>query len=207
MNESLLAYECAMSHIWMSHATQIDESWHTCEWIMSHISMSHVARMNGWLVHTCDMTHRYAWQDCSRYNIRPVTWLINVTHMCGMTHWYLWHDSFICVTWLIHMCDMTHQCHTYICTRDMTLTHTYAWHICMRDMTLTHTYTGHTCMCDIGESCYWPDVVPLTARTALMRTDELCHGGYEDHMSVYMYTNQYTSHRAVCIRDSKSCAH
>ena len=35
-----------------------------------------------------------------------VTWLI---HMCDMTHSYVWDDSCIRVTWLIKMCDMAHS--------------------------------------------------------------------------------------------------
>ena len=86
-----------------------------------------------WLIHMCDLTHPYVWQDsfiCVTCLIHMchmthsyvchdsficVPWLI---HMCDMTHSYVWHDSFICVTWLIHMCDMTHSyvCHdSFIC--------------------------------------------------------------------------------------------
>ena len=35
-----------MSHIWMSHATHMDELRHTNKWVMSHEWMSHVTRMN-----------------------------------------------------------------------------------------------------------------------------------------------------------------
>jgi len=64
-----------------------------------------------WLVHTCDMTREYVWQDFRMCVARLI-------HMCDVTHSYVWHDSFICVAWLIHatyivymcihMCDMTH---------------------------------------------------------------------------------------------------
>jgi len=51
--------EWVMSHMRMSHATQANESCHTCEWVMSHRRMSHVTHANE-LCHTCKwvMSHR-----------------------------------------------------------------------------------------------------------------------------------------------------
>jgi len=45
-SESCLWYEWIMSHIWMSHVSDMNESCHTYEWVMSHIWMSHVSHMN-----------------------------------------------------------------------------------------------------------------------------------------------------------------
>jgi len=30
-----------MSHMWMSHGTHVNKSWHICEWVMAHVWMSH----------------------------------------------------------------------------------------------------------------------------------------------------------------------
>ena len=54
MNESCHTYEWVMSHIWMSHVTQMNESCHTYEWVMSYIWMSHVTHMN-------ESCHTYEW--------------------------------------------------------------------------------------------------------------------------------------------------
>ena len=32
-----LTYEWVMVHIWMSHGTHMNESWHTFEWVMAHM--------------------------------------------------------------------------------------------------------------------------------------------------------------------------
>ena len=42
------------SHVWMSHATQMNEPCHTYEWVMSHKWMSHVTHMN-------ESCHTYEW--------------------------------------------------------------------------------------------------------------------------------------------------
>jgi len=80
-----------------------------------------------WLIHVCDRTQSYLWQD----SFICVTGLIR---MCDMTHWYLWQDSFIFVTGLIHMCDGTYSCvwHDSLIfvtglIRMWKITHSYAW--------------------------------------------------------------------------------
>ena len=65
-----------MSQVWMSHATHIDESCHTHEWVMSHtwishvphISMSHAKHMNE-SCHTYEgvMSHIWAHTNKSRH--------------------------------------------------------------------------------------------------------------------------------------------
>jgi hypothetical protein len=63
-----------------------------------------------WRIHTCGVTHVYAWHDWFRelYIGFPAimsscrargreTWLI---HMCNVTHLYVWHDSLIYCTWI-----------------------------------------------------------------------------------------------------------
>jgi len=85
-----------MSHVWMSHVTDINESCHTYGWVMSQIWMSHVTRMNEW----CLM---YKWV-MSHISSICVTWRFNC--MCDMSRPRVWHDSFICVTRLINSHDL-----------------------------------------------------------------------------------------------------
>jgi len=84
---------------------------HTCDMTRSYVWQDSFVCVTC-LIHTCDMARSYVWHD----SFIRVTWLI---HMCDMSHSYVWYDSFTCVTWLIHMCDMTHMCDT---------THSYVWH-------------------------------------------------------------------------------
>jgi len=121
MDESCLTHGCVMSHIWMSHGTNMNEScqlWGTYEWFMSHIWMSHVTHINEtgltyvwvmshiWMSHGTNIKTTYEWQLSSKYAILMfVPWLI---HMWDMTPPCVRHDSSICETWLIHTRDMTH---------------------------------------------------------------------------------------------------
>ena len=73
-------YEWVTSHIWMSHATHMNESCHTYEWVMSHIWMSHVTHMN-------ESRHTYEW-------VTSHIWMRHVTHMneaCHTYEWVTWH--------------------------------------------------------------------------------------------------------------------
>jgi len=50
--------EWVMSHIWMSHVTHMNESWHIYEWVMSQIWISHVTHMNeSCQTHACVMSN------------------------------------------------------------------------------------------------------------------------------------------------------
>jgi len=62
-----------------------------------------------WLIHTCDMTQWYVWQDLLimwHDLFVCLTWLI---HTFDMAYPHVRHDSFMCATWLNHMCFMTHS--------------------------------------------------------------------------------------------------
>ena len=57
--EEIPIYVCVqthtwITHIWMSHGTRMNESWHTYEWVMAHVWMSHGTRMN-------ESWHTYEW--------------------------------------------------------------------------------------------------------------------------------------------------
>jgi len=77
-----------MAHMWISHGTHVNESWHTCERVMAHIRMSsrHV------------VTHS-----------RHIS-LCHVTHMNESYHIYAWVMAH---TWMSHGTDMHESWHTY----------------------------------------------------------------------------------------------
>jgi len=55
-------YEWVTSHIWMSHATHMNESCHTYEWVTSHIWIGHDTyvneRFNMWMRHSSCICRR-----------------------------------------------------------------------------------------------------------------------------------------------------
>ena len=67
VNESWHTYEWVMSHIWMSHVTHMNESCHIYGWVMSHIWMSHVAHLN-------ESYHIFEY-------VMPHLWMRHATHM------------------------------------------------------------------------------------------------------------------------------
>jgi len=66
--------------------------------VMTHDSITYHAL----LIHPCDMTRSYVWQDwficVPRHSSMRETWLI---HAYDTTHSHVWHKSFTCVTWII----------------------------------------------------------------------------------------------------------
>jgi len=126
-------YKWAMAHIWISHGTHTNESWHIHECITAHTWMSHGTHTNeSWHIHETVMGCRwhkanvvvfYDWSVESNpdqpevSNIR-VTWLIQSSdmtihlsdmtiHLSDMTILYVWHDSCKCGAWLSlpEVCD------------------------------------------------------------------------------------------------------
>jgi len=67
MNESCHTYEWVMSHIWMSHVTPMNKSCHTHEWVMSHT----------WMSHTYECVIAHEWMN---YVIHALTHLESLTH-------------------------------------------------------------------------------------------------------------------------------
>ena len=156
-----LIYMCDMTHLYVRHDSFIcatclirlrDISLHMCDMTHSHASLVRVTCF----IHTCAMTHQYAWQDRSM----RMTWLIrtcdmthstgqqvtnwNMTwliHMCGMSHAYMWYAPCIHVTRPIHTCDMPHphmcdvphphMCdtpHPRVCNDSYVRHDSYVWH-------------------------------------------------------------------------------
>ena len=71
-----------MSHIWMSHVTHMNVSYHTHEWIMSSTRI-------------CHDTHIYG--ACHTYKaVVSHTWMRHITHMnesCHTHEWVMSHNS------------------------------------------------------------------------------------------------------------------
>ena len=130
-----------------------------------------------WLIHTCDLTHSYVWDDsfiCVIWLIRAcdmthsyvwhdsficVPWIV---HVCGTPHSYVWHESFICVAWLIHICGMTHS---YVCFIHIYgMTHAYVWH----DPFMCATWLIHV----------WPDALPWYMTHS--KTSTSIHDAFDD---------------------------
>jgi len=93
------------SHIWMSHATHINQSCHTYEWVMPHVKIGRVTHMNA-SCHTYESVVSHIWMSHATHMNQSCHTYECVIHMCAMTHSYAWH------VWLIRTCDMTYA---YVC--------------------------------------------------------------------------------------------
>jgi len=74
---------------------QMDESYHTCEWVTSHIWEHHVT-------HTNKSYHTYEWDTFP-------SWMSHATHAKESYHTC---ERVISHMWMSHV---THICHTYVC--------------------------------------------------------------------------------------------
>ena len=68
VHETCLSVQCewVMAHMWMSHGTYVNESWHICEWVMAHMWTGRITyecvlshRNESW--HICEPWHTYEW--------------------------------------------------------------------------------------------------------------------------------------------------
>ena len=110
-HESCCICEWVMSHMWMSHVTQVNESCHAGEWVMSRMWMSHVTQVNE-SCHTCErfMSHRWmshvtrsnaSCQHMRKHHVAP-THVSCHSHECVMSH-----------IWMSTVTRMNESCHTY----------------------------------------------------------------------------------------------
>jgi len=74
MSHPRMSYERVISHIWMSHVTHVNESYHTCEWVMLHIWMSHVTHVN-------ESCHTYEWVMSHMWMSHITHWNVSNTHI------------------------------------------------------------------------------------------------------------------------------
>jgi len=133
------AGEWVMSHMWVSRATRMCESGHTCEWVVSHSWVCHVT-------HVSESCHTYEW-------VMSHIWVSHVTHMneschtreCVMSHtWvsHVTHPGESCLTCEIVMSHMkvshvTHVSEPY---------HTHEWVMShMRMSHVAHMHVAYVC--------------------------------------------------------------
>ena len=93
-----------MAHVWMSHGTRMNESWHTYEWVMAHVWMSHGTRMN----QRCRMCAAWVW--CTRMTRRcSAAWVFkllctgHMTRINESNHTHEW----------VHFAHVNEACHAY----------------------------------------------------------------------------------------------
>jgi len=166
MRHAAHPYERVMSHIWLSHVTHMNASYHTQKLILSRIWMRHVSPVQKKTsCHTCKrvtymtmwgMSHTYE-RVLSRTSIHRVTNMHATCHVrhvpCARTPnqsiFLKTHTSESCHarTWVLrymrvsHVTHMNESCHPY--ERDVS----HAWKRCVTHMNeacyITHTRT-HT---------------------------------------------------------------
>ena len=144
----LIHREWFMPHIWMSHVTRMNASWHTYECVKWHTWVSHVTRMNA----SCDM---YEWvmshmrvlnknASCHMYDrVMSHEEISRVTHMNESCHTYEW------VCWARTSHDVSwHELHNWILSHTWMSDGTHEWVMAHMDES-SHTYEwilSHTWM-------------------------------------------------------------
>jgi len=148
MNERCHADEWVMSHIWMSHVTNVNKSCYTYEQVTHTNESCHTYEMSHiWISHATN-TSPVAKGLLGRRALRvretlclPAAlkyYICDMTYLCGMTPPYVW---------LIRMCDILIQYVWHTC--DIRVTH--VWHTC-NTCDIRVTYMWHTC--DIHVTCH-----------------------------------------------------
>jgi len=102
--------DSAMSYIWTSHVTPMNESCHTSKWVMLHTCMSECIGVT-WPIYVCDMSVAV----CS--GIKLFSTIIYSYLLCEEIHSHVSHVAFVCVTWsmshtwMSHVTRMSHVTH------------------------------------------------------------------------------------------------
>ena len=131
MKESCHKYERVVSHIWMSHVTHTNESFHTSvqedtkRKVKRHyvnvgdMTPSNTRHVSFWLIHLRGVRDWFI----SRVRDSSIcrTWHFPIH---DITYFHVWHDVFTCMTrfvyewvmshmWMSHVTHMNESCHTY----------------------------------------------------------------------------------------------
>ena len=122
MHKSCHKYEWVTSYMWMSNDTHVNESRYTYEWVISHMWISHVTHMNG-------SGHTYA-RVMAHIRTSHITYTWTVEAAC--------HSSFTLYDFTNHIYDVTLLCH---------MTQSYVWYdflcdtiICVTCMTKSYVW-------------------------------------------------------------------
>jgi len=98
MNESWRTCEWVMSHMWVSQVTYVSESWHICEWVMAHMwVMPHMCMSHG--THVNESCHTWEWV-MSHIWVSYVTRVNESWHTCACD---------ISHTWMSHVTHTPHS--------------------------------------------------------------------------------------------------
>jgi len=151
--------ECVMSHTWMRHVTNMNESCHAYVWVMSHLWMRCVTHMN-------DSCHTYGW-------VMSYIWMSHVTNMEESCHTYEW---VVRQKRMSHAAHISESCHTHIwVTSRIGLyvlmgnesCHTYEW-------VMSHVWMSHRML--MNEACHTYERVLSHIWTSLVtHMNESCH--------------------------------
>ena len=171
MNEACHTYEWVMSHIWMSHVTHMNESFHTDECVMS----------------LCDMNtscHTHVNESCH-------------THVNGLCPT---HVNESCHTQeVLQQQVMSHTCErvmSHTCERVMS--HTCSRVMSHTGGPTTRSHVTHMCMCDSNVSCHTYERVIWTSHVTHMWTGHVTHM-WTSHVSHRRSYNKKSCHTCECV--------
>jgi len=116
-----VTYQWVMSHIWRSHGTYMNESFHAYQWVKWYMtyrqlraeSLYHVTHTHeSWVMSRIPMSHVAVW-SCSEPPINNESchaypWVMSPILMSHVTHT---HES--CDIWMSHVTHTHESCHPY----------------------------------------------------------------------------------------------
>jgi len=179
------ACACAcVCHIWMSHATNVNESGHT--WKMSHVT------------HINESCHTYKnMSELSDSHVPHVQILCvvcmrvsRINESCHTCDWVMLHK------WMSHRTHMNESCHTHEISSDLVGSHV---HILCAHTCMCHIWMSHVTHVNVNESCHTYEWVMSHLK------NESCHT-YEwvmTHIWKYVGTRGFayaTCANTVCVR-------
>ena len=136
---------------WMSHATHVNESCHTYEWIMAHVWLSHATRKKESFYSTVALEHFYGW-------VMSHEFVRHLTHRNEMCHTLKWVMALVWMSlvmpfhtyeqwrWSIFMNESCHIC-------EWVITHMWMSHV-IRLNESWRTYEWVT-SCHTHEQWHW----------------------------------------------------
>ena len=155
-----------MSHGALVNASwyaNINESWHTYQWVMAHIPISHGTHINESLhtyvymcVHVCTCEYRALLQlNRALLQLKRALLQLNrallISYLTGIAR----ISQIMSHTWMVHVTHVNESCHTY------------QW-------VMSHTSMSH--VTHINESCYaYECIISHTWMSHVTHVNESCH--------------------------------